>query len=324
MVAIPPFDSTVTRIYDWYASEEKKSPPRPHLGASIIGRECERQIWYSFRWVQPSQFQPRILRLFKTGHLEETRLVGDLAAIGAQIQAFDLKTGRQFSFKDFGGHFSGSLDGICLGLIEAPKTWHLTEFKTHNDNSFKKLVKAGVAEAKPEHYAQMQVYMGASHAQSEYPILKRALYLAVNKNDDQIYAERIEYDESAYLRFREKARRIIFANKPLVRISEKPDAFCCKFCDFQKMCHGKKLGQFVKPEKNCRTCTHSTPKEDGTWFCEKWNKILGQQEQREGCDKHLYLPQLLPFELVDVTDDSVVYDKGNGETVCNYEGGEIK
>ena len=47
----------------------------------------------------------------------------------------------------FGGHVSGSIDGIILGGVpEAPKTPHI--FKKHNKKSFEALVKSGKIEAR--------------------------------------------------------------------------------------------------------------------------------------------------------------------------------
>jgi hypothetical protein len=51
----------------------------------------------------------------------------------------------------------------------------VVEFKTHSAKSFRKLVQRGVAEAKPQHWAQMQVYMQLTG-------LTRALYVAVCKD----------------------------------------------------------------------------------------------------------------------------------------------
>ena len=104
---------------------------RPHLGASQIGKACERALWYDFRWVTRSGFPGRILRLFETGQLEEARIVRNLRRIGATVLEVDPETGRQWRVEAHGGHFGGSLDGVALGLPEAPKTWHVLEFKTH-------------------------------------------------------------------------------------------------------------------------------------------------------------------------------------------------
>lgn len=330
MALIPTRDNTISRIYSGYEQRARIAPPRTHLGASEIGRECERQIWYGFRWVKDVEFPGQILRLFDTGKLEENRLVADLNSIGVEVRPFDIKTGRQYRMEMFGGHFGGSLDGLCLGLIEAPKTWHVLEMKTHNDRSFKSLVEKGVKESKPEHFIQMQSYMGMSHETPlpEIPPLTRAFYFAVNKNTDQLYAERVEYDGGVYLSIKEKARRIIFAQTPPPKISNKHDFFQCKWCNVRGICHGKASPQgeepsWNKPQKNCRTCIYSTPFDDGSWRCEKWNRILAPEEQRAGCEKHLYIPQLLPFKQIDATDDSVIYENENGDTITNYEGGEI-
>ncbi len=39
---------------------------RSHLGASLIGKECERAIWFDFRWVTRARHPGRLLRLFET------------------------------------------------------------------------------------------------------------------------------------------------------------------------------------------------------------------------------------------------------------------
>lgn len=254
MVEIPaPQQQTRDKIYAWEEQNQEDSR-REHLGGSLIGRECERQLWYGFRWALNKKHDGRLLRLFRRGHEEEDRFVKALRGIGCEVHEVD-DSGNQYRMRDLGGHFSGSIDGAVLGLPEAPKTWHLTEFKTHNDKSFKALEKAGVQESKPEHYAQMQVYM-------HYTGLTRALYMAVNKNDDAIYTERIKYDVAHATTLIEKARRVITRGTPPERIGG-PDWYKCKWCDFNSICH-----QGAAPDKNCRTCRHSKPNiEQGGWTC---------------------------------------------------------
>ena len=58
---------------DAYRGEEEAH--LGHLGASILGRDCPREIWYSFRWVHREKHEPRMLRLFIRGHLEEPRFI---------------------------------------------------------------------------------------------------------------------------------------------------------------------------------------------------------------------------------------------------------
>lgn len=326
MVAIPPIDSTLVRIYKGYEERNRMSARRLHLGASEIGKECERQIWYNFRWTLDNEFEGRILRLFETGKLEENRLVNDLASVGVEFQAFNMKTGRQWGVKAFGGHFSGSLDGLCLGIIEAPKTWHVAEFKTHSEKSFAKLKKEGVKSAKPEHWHQMNVYMGLSHEQTEFPATERAVYMAVNKNTDELYLERVHFDVAEFLKTKEKAARIIFTDIPPPRISSKPDFYLCRFCNFNTICHAGRDAPVAAtqiPKKSCRTCLHSTPRDDGTWTCARWeNKKLAPNEQAAGCEKHLYIPALLPWKQISVNEqDGVVYENAAGDEITNNEGG---
>ena len=90
-----------------------------------------------------------MLRLFETGRLEEERLVRNLRRIGVTVLDVDPETGRQWHVQAHGGHFGGSLDGVGLGILEAPRTWHVLEFKTHNAKSFAELKRTASARRSP-------------------------------------------------------------------------------------------------------------------------------------------------------------------------------
>ena len=267
---------------------------RTHLGASLIGKACERALWYDFRWTTKAKFPGRVLRLFETGNREEERLVRNLRRTGATVVEVDPQSGRQFRVAAHGGHFGGSLDAVAINLIEAPKTWHVVEFKTHAQKSFTDLAAKKVRESKPQHYAQMQVYMLLTE-------ISRAVYLAVNKNTDDLYVERIELDAAFAAQLLEKAGRIIFAQNPPARINEDPAWYQCRFCDHADVCHGKQAAEI-----NCRTCLHATPI-DGGWHCARHNKSLSEVDQRTACERHLYLPALIPGEQADAGEDWVEY-----------------
>lgn len=286
MAALPaPRSQTVEAIYAHWAG--RQSPPRAYLGGSVLGQECERRLWYGFRWATGGEtFDGRMLRLFDRGQREEAVFVTELRAIGCTVHDVDPATGEQFRFKALGGHAAGGIDGVALGVPEAPKTWHLVEFKTHNAKSFAALVKDGVRGAKPEHWAQMQIYM-------RWAQLERALYLAVNKDTDDLHAERVHYDADAAAALEAKAERVIFAAEPGPRLSDDPAFFKCKFCPVSTVCHTPKL-----PLASCRTCLHATPERDGSdgnWSCALAKDVgpIPLQVQREGCPSHLYVPALL-------------------------------
>ena len=279
---------------------------RSHLGASLIGKACERALWYDFRWTTKARFDGRVLRLFETGNREEERLVRNLRRTGATVLEVDPETGRQFRVQAHGGHFGGSLDGVALHLLEAPKAWHVLEFKTHSNKSFTDLVAKKVRESKPQHFAQMQIYM---HLMG----MNRAMYLAVNKDTDDLYVQRVEADVAYTEQLLEKARRIIFAPTPLPRISEEPSWYQCRLCDHADVCHGSRAA-----EVNCRTCLHSSPVEGG-WHCDRHQKPLSEVDQRTGCEQHLYLPPLVPAAQVDAGEDWVDYEFSGG--VCWRDAG---
>jgi hypothetical protein len=309
MVKIPPmFMATVEAIYSAY-EDGRNEGFREHLGASLIGKPCERALWYDFRWVTAAQHSGRIMRLFQTGHLEEERLVRDLRASGATVLEVDPETGRQFKVEALSGHFGGSLDGLAVGLRESPRTWHVLEFKTHSAKSYAQLVAKGVTASKPQHAAQMQIYM---HLMG----LTRAFYLAVCKDTDALHAERVEADPAEAGRLLAKASRIIDAARPPSRISEDPAWFECRMCSHRAVCHEGAMAAV-----NCRTCLHSTPVEGG-WHCARHDRMRDYGQQLNGCRDHLFIPDLVNGEVIDATENFVVYRMKDGTDWVNVVRGE--
>jgi|TARA_R100000030_G_scaffold90705_7_gene75485 hypothetical protein len=267
---------TIAEIY--HQIHRAASPwQRDHLGCSGLGDDCERKIWYSWRWWRPPEFDGRILRLFRRGEIEETWLISDLRSAGVQVsEGPDL--GRQWRTSALGGHLGGSMDAALLGLKEAPKTWHCAEFKTHNKKSFDDLEKKRVRKSKPMHYAQMQLYCHLFG-------LSRWAYFAVCKDDDRIYYERGEYDRYYAGELVEKARRIIEASEPPAKISEREDYYQCRWCHHREACQQEIIG----PVKTCRSCKHGRPiieSQGGTWVCRLSGDPLSGEEQRKGCAKY--------------------------------------
>lgn len=248
---------------------------RSHLGASMIGKTCARQIWYGFRWVMQPKFSGRMLRLFNRGHLEEARFIAMLLAIGIQVYQQDAN-GNQYRISDVGGHFGGSGDGVAIGIPDVPiGAPCLLEFKTHSNKYFVKLVASGVKIAKPEHYTQMQVYMRKMN-------IMYALYGAVNKDDDSLHFEIITLDHIHADQFLDRGRQIIMMKQAPKKINESPGWFECKFCDYKYICHHDE-----KVERNCRTCYHIQVHDNGTWVCGLTGEIRDKQQQLAGCDDYL-------------------------------------
>jgi len=302
--ALPTTSPTVDSIFAKY--EEKEEGFRTYLGASIIGHSCSRYLWYTFRWCGKEKFDGRMKRLFNRGDIEEIRMVRDLKNIGCEVHEKDPETGEQFAVTFANGHGGGHMDGCALGILEAPKTWHVLEFKTHNNKSFKALVKKGVQIHKPMHYDQMQIYMLKTG-------MTRALYLACNKDTDDLHAERVKLNKEYAEKLMQKAERIITATRPPTRGFDADD-WQCKYCAFAGLCHGDPEGMAVPCEVNCRTCMFAGPVMDsGKWACALKDKELSKNDQLKGCDKHLFAPEIITFaELVDVTEKGALYRNENG------------
>ena len=161
------------------------------------------------------------------------------------------------------------------------------------------LSREGVSRAKPQHAAQMQVYMHLAG-------ITRAMYVAVCKDTDEIHIERLRSDPAAGQCLLAKASRVIAAPRPPAKISEDPAWWQCRLCDHQDHCHGERPA-----ERNCRTCLHSTPAE-GEWICERWKRDLASSEQRRGCPFHLFVPDLVPGTPIDAGEDWVAYRLADG------------
>jgi len=241
-----------------------------------------------------------MLRLFETGDREEDRIVSNLRGVGVKIWERDPETGKQVRFTECGGHFALSLDGVGLGFAESKKP-HTLEFKTMSEKNFKAMKNLGCQKSKPVYWAQCQIGMHLAE-------LDRCYFFCVNKNTDEIYGERIKLDKKEAKGLVEKANKIVFADTPPSRLSEDASFWQCKWCTHWAICHGCKI-----PEVSCRTCSHVTPEQDGSWSCAKGKPV-------ETCSEHLFIPQIMPKDLVvkDAGDTFVEYeDLDTGEVIRN-------
>lgn len=251
--------------------------PRSHLGASLIGHECARYLWYTFRWFNHVPPPGRMARLFNRGHREEARFLEWLRGIGFEV--WDVaEDGNQHRIKAVRGHFGGSLDGIC----KPPARYNLSEpllflneFKTNGTGKgFADLFDKGVAVVKPQHFAQMSTY-------GKFYGFKFALYLNINKNDDDLYVEVVELDWSLAEDNVRKAEDIILAQHAPARISMQETYFKCKGCDFAGICH-----RGEPPQVNCRSCKWAEPVEGAEWHCHVHNGVIPKDFIPKACPSY--------------------------------------
>lgn len=252
-----------------------ESEHRAHVGLSQIGHSCHRYLQFVHYWAFDVSYSARIQRLFNVGHSTEEVMVADLKIKGIEVQ------NQQREIIGFSGHFKGHIDGI----FNENKENKLLEFKTHNDKSFKDLLKKSVKMSKPVHYSQMQSYMG-------YLGLENGLYMAYNKNDSTYYFEKIRFDDGFFDQLKRKEKEIILSEVLLPRTgTNSPTWFECKYCDAREVC-------FYKQESsvNCRTCSNVHVMDDGKWVCGFTDDELSTDEQRVGCKKY---KQSIMFKEID-------------------------
>lgn len=299
---------TIAELIDKH-HETHQEPPRPHMGASMLGHPCDRWLWLSFRWAVVERFPGRVLRLFRRGQDEEAVIVRDLRAIGIDVQ----KTGAKQSRVDFSCHVSGSIDGVAeSGVPFGDGHRHILEFKTHSKKSFDNLEQDGVEKSKPMHYAQMQVYMLGTG-------IEHALYVAICKDDDRIWTEQVKFNKDVANWLVERGKRIVLSDRMPEPLSADPSWYQCKFCPAHTFCHKTKTTR----EVNCRTCAHSTAKPDSTWRCERHDSDgIPVDFQRQGCDGHVLHPDMVPWKMGDSQGSMNAIYIIDGKPVANGEPNE--
>lgn len=247
---------------------------RWHMGASIIGNECDRAIWYNFRWAVKDNRNGRMKRLHARGHSEELKFEAILEGLGFQVWSKDPSTGKQFRISLHNGHFGGSCDGLALH----PPSWnrpglYLPEWKTSGTGSkFSKLFEDGVEKTNEQHFTQQSVYglnLGA----------KYSIYGVVNKNDDDLYFEYTKLSETKARWAENRAYDIIVTDYAPARIpGAKESFFKCRMCDYKDVCHNG-----VPMEINCRSCVYASPVQNAEWRCNKYGQDIPKEFVYKAC-----------------------------------------
>lgn len=290
------------------------------LGMSVVGEECRRKAWYKFHFVFKERFDAATLLRFEDGHAQEDVMAARLRLLpNIELHTHD-ENGKQYGFTDFGGHSKGFMDGVILGLLEAPKTWHVWEHKATSEKKFNELKrvieklgeKSALREWNPVYYTQAQLYMLHSGLNRHYMTVSTA-------GGREYTSIRTEYNPAFAEGERLRSRQIIFSQEPLDKVMGASEQFyACKLCPAFNVCHKGELAP-----RNCRTCIHSTPTESGTWHCERHNKVLDGVAQRAGCPSHMYLPRLVDGEVIEVNasypDSFVRYKMKNGTEFIDKE-----
>lgn len=295
--------SPVAAAIEAHYQSIQKPEDWPVIRCSSIGKDCWREIWYDLRWVSTlKKHEGRLERLFQTGHLGEARVIDDLRAIGCDVLDRDPETEKQWTVSFLNGHFKGSVDGVVSRVPKRdPSQDHLFENKTMNDKSFNDWRRNGVRWSKPVYYSQIQIYLKGLK-------LDACLFVAVNKNTDQVETEIVEFDADHADYLLNKAAQILSADTP----PEKAETFACRWCKHKPVCLDG-----AWPRANCRTCIDFRFRSDGGWFCDLHQHDLSLEAQKKGCARHVSIPDLVPGGQIVTADEvarTVSYQFPDGST----------
>ena len=213
--------NTLCKKIEKYQSRDDRQT-RDYIGASGIGAECLRQIWYEFKGTKAEAVPTKIRRTWAIGRHLEGLILDWLTESGIEIQ----RTWPDLQAIDM-DYFKGHVDSVWM---KKGKPFAIIEIKTAKDASYNIFVKKGLRTWNPQYYAQIQSYMGMSGIHSAY-------ILVLNKDSSDICDELVTFDADFYESLRKKAQMIANANVAPPKINGSPLWFLCKMCKFNKVCH---------------------------------------------------------------------------------------
>jgi CRISPR/Cas system-associated exonuclease Cas4 (RecB family) len=311
MVNIAPLFTDSATLAAMDAADEDERASRPNysgygISASEAGTECARRLWLMARWASPPEkLNAKSIRIFERGDWEEQRILERLRRAGIVVQDKDPVTGKQWRFSLAQGWLRGKADGIILsGLREAPKAAHVVEIKSMKAEKWRLLQRKRLQEAIPEHWHQLHSGMAGLG-------IERGVYVAVNKDTEEIYLERIELDHEVIASVERRVIHAVSASEPPPKLMDAPKKAPCVYCSHRGLCFDR--GWSVR---SCRTCCHFSFTSDGNGHCARFSLGKNPQEQREGCPEHVFLPALVPGEVVDSDEaaNTVTYKLPDGST----------
>ncbi len=225
-----PMTDTMEELRLAIAAKHASETPRDYIGASIMGHDCSRAIWYSGSGMKGRPWPVKTLLKFEDGHRTE-----DLMAERLRLLPFVRLHSQQAEVTL--GFIKGHIDGVIEGLCEsgAPHVW---ECKAVDEDGFKKLQKAvtvhGESDAlkhwEPRYYVQAVLYMAGMG-------LTRHYLTVCTPGGRDFMAIRARANPAYVKTILERARRIAQSKNPPERLSNRPDHWQCKMCQYTGECH---------------------------------------------------------------------------------------
>lgn len=203
-------------LIDQFYLDKQKDKEQHHFYITDAGK-CARAIFFKFKNVPRKEIEANILRLFDHGdHIHQLIMKPLLSVREIHVVASEVNIPPQELV-------SGRADAI----ISTGKEMYVLDIKSMNSMIFRNLT-----EPKEENVAQLQLYL-------HYFKIPKGILLYVNKDSQELKEFIIAYDKKRALNLlaslsdlREKIDSEIIPP----RLSDYPDNWQCRYCQFKEVC----------------------------------------------------------------------------------------
>lgn len=211
----------LAKLIDDVIASQPEDEPRKYIGASAIGHECSRSIWYSYKRYKGAPFPAKTRKTFAIGNTLESLILKWITKGGIEIRYPYHEPSAEMQY------FTGNVDA----LLSIDDELIVLEIKTANKSNFANFKMNGLQKWNEQYYAQIQAYMGMLK-------LNKGILLAINKDTSDLHSETVIFDPMYYANLCYKAKSIHEAQEPPMRINDNPCYFVCQMCKFKTLCHG--------------------------------------------------------------------------------------
>ena len=308
---------------DEYCIKTYDGGHRSHLGASLIGEECKRKLWYIFRWCKHEKTTGRRQRLFNRGHREEDRFIEWLEGIGVKVWADDLQNNTLWYDEKIDDYFltesnNTSFDNLNLVSNVTNDKIHIARAKADGLQFPQYRISAvnghfggsldGICKL-PERFGIDEPLLLEFKTNGTGRPFNDLCANGMTVSKPQHFAQTSTYGYKYGLNY------VLYLN-----ICKNDDAIHCEIVKLNhnlgqqmelkaaqiitsqrppaklsqsetyfkcKWCHFNEIchkGAIV--ERNCRSCKYAKPAENATWFCANCNAIIPKEYIPNACESY--------------------------------------
>ena len=222
--------NTLDKIEQKNRERSELEPPRHDRMSGAGG--CVRDRWASLRGLPLDEgkgFSPRILALFRLGHIIEDEVISLLQQSGYEVTDQQMEVGS--------GDWVGHIDGIVWvtdGFRSRPS---LLEVKSANARRFEQLEGSNYRDWSPGYYDQIQAYL--AHMPEHLSEVQDAHVVVYNKNTSEMIVERILFDPERATELKENSLIVTTRGEvapPRPKAATAKSCKMCRWCDRAEWC----------------------------------------------------------------------------------------